>query len=44
MDPFAPFAFEFMQQAFLIGFCVAVPAALSVICNKYIFELFRKYF
>ena len=28
MDPLAPFAFEFMQQAFLIGFCVAVPAAL----------------
>ena len=28
MDPFAPFAFGFMQQAFVIGVCVAVPAAL----------------
>lgn len=28
MDPLAPFAFEFMQQAFVIGVCVAVPAAL----------------
>jgi len=28
MDPLAPFAFGFMQQAFIIGVCVAVPAAL----------------
>ncbi|MBO9512238.1 metal ABC transporter permease [Erythrobacter sp. A6_0] len=28
MDPLAPFAFGFMQQAFVIGVCVAVPAAL----------------
>lgn len=28
MDPLAPFAFPFMQQAFLIGLLVAVPAAL----------------
>ena len=28
MDPLAPFAFTFMQQAFLIGLLIAVPAAL----------------
>ena len=28
MDPLAPFAFGFMQQAFVIGVCVAVPSAL----------------
>ena len=28
MDPLAPFTFPFMQQAFLIGLMVAVPAAL----------------
>lgn len=28
MDPFVPFAFPFMQQAFVIGLLVAVPAAL----------------